>query len=109
MTDINPINNQSSFSPEEIAQYKKDYQEGFSLFKEAFFTYDQPHLPNAKKAQLKKVMDESLQVMNQVAYVALQKKQHPDEKNLEKNYHAFIKEPNEQNRKNLLQSIQALT
>ena len=53
-------------------------------------------------------MDEALNVMNQVAYVALKKGKQANEVQLEKSYQAFIESPTPKNRAKLIHDIKAL-
>ena len=97
------------YSQEELKKYQQEYEKGLNLFKESFDQYNQPNLEIHKKAQLKKVMDESLQVMNETACVALKEGKQGSEKQLNINYQVFISDPSPQNQKNVAHDIKTLS
>lgn len=109
MSDVGGVSGgQPQYSPEEIQKYKEDYQKSYNLFQKAFHDYNQPNLEPHKKAQLKKVMDEALQVMNETACVALKKGKIDDEKRLTDNYSEFIQHPTEGNQKKVSDDLDSL-
>jgi len=96
-------------SQKELEKYHQDYEKGLNLFKESFDQYNQPNLEGHKKAQLKKVMDEALQVMNETACVALKEGKKGDEMKLNTDYQTFIKDPSTDNQKKVADDIKALS
>ncbi|MEM7176052.1 MAG: hypothetical protein AAF443_09090 [Chlamydiota bacterium] len=108
MANIEGPSDSAPISPEEIEQYKRDYQESLQLFQNAFHEYNKPNLEPHKKAKFKQVMDEALNVMNQTACVALKKGKQANEVQLEKSYQAFIENPTPANRAQLIHDIKAL-
>jgi hypothetical protein len=97
------------YSQEELEKYQQDYKKGLNLFKESFDQYNQPNQEVHKKTQLKKVMDEALQVMNETACVALKEGKQENEKQLNVNYQVFISDPSPQNQKNVADDIKTLS
>ena len=112
MSDIKEVQGEGGphqYSQEELVRYQQDYQKGLTLFKESFEQYNQPDLEIHKRTQLKKVMDEALQVMNETACVALKEGRQENEKQLNINYQTFISDPNPQNQKNVADDIKTLS
>ncbi|WP_316358616.1 hypothetical protein [Candidatus Neptunichlamydia sp. REUL1] len=97
------------YSQEELEKYHQDYEKGLNLFKESFDQYNQPNLEVHKKAQLKKVMDEALQVMNETACVALKQGKRDHEVMLNIHYQTFIEDPSADNQKKVADDIKALS
>ena len=108
MQDVGGVGGSKPLTPEKINDYKQDYQKSFDLFQNALKEYSKPHVEYHKKAQLKKVMNEALQVMNQTACVALTKEKQAHESSLEKDYTAYIESPSSENRKKLADDINQL-
>lgn len=96
-------------SPEEIQRYKDDYEDSLQLFRDSFNEYNKPSVEAHKKAKLKEVMDEALDVMNKTACVALKEgKKKEQEAKLNDDYEAFIQNPSDANREQVLKDLQAL-
>lgn len=111
MSDVGGVQGgqpQKPLTPEEIEHYKKDYNDGFKLFQDAYNDYKQPNLEEHKKAKLQDVMDKALNVMNETACVAISKGKQEEEAKLSDNYDAFIKSPTPENQKKLEESINQL-
>lgn len=85
------------YTKEELENYQRVYKKGLDLFQKSFEEYNQPNVEFHKKEQLKKVMDEALQVMNETACVALKEGKMADEKKLNEHYQAFIADPSDKN------------
>jgi hypothetical protein len=109
MSDVSGVGGgQPQYSPEEIQRYKENYQKSYTLFQKAFHDYNQGDVEEHKKAQLQKVMNESLQVMNETASVALKKGKMGDEQHLSNDYAKFIQNPTSENQKKILDDLDAL-
>ncbi len=98
-----------NYSKEEIERYQDDYKKGLDLFHKSFEEYTKPDVEFHKKAQLKKVMDEALGVMNESASVALKEGKIKDEEKLNTDYASFIKDPTSENQQKVLGDIQTLS
>ncbi|QVL57330.1 MAG: hypothetical protein KFB93_08100 [Simkaniaceae bacterium] len=99
---------QPQYSQEQLQKYQEDYQKGFDLFQKAFSDYNQPHVEEHKKAQLRKVMSEALQVMNETACVALKKGKLENEQKLSTDYSEFLENPTPENQKKISDDINSL-
>lgn len=99
---------QPQYTQEQIDQYQKDYQKGFDVFQKAFNDYNQPKVEPHKKAQLRKVMSEALQVMNETACVALKKEKLESEQRLSDSFSEFMDDPKPQNQKKVSDDINSL-
>ncbi len=99
---------QPQYSPEELQRYQQDYQKGFDLFQKAFNEYNKPNVEEHKKAQLQKVMSESLQVMNETACVVLKEEKQKDELKLSTDYAEFAQNPTPENQKKVSDDINEL-
>ena len=77
----------------DLELYKKDFQRGSKLIKEASEEYQQTTEPH-KKEQLKKAMSEALIAMNQILNNVLHKKGEKLEKKLFDDYTNFIADTN---------------
>lgn len=109
MSDVGGVGgSQPEYSPEEIRGYKKDYEKGFDLFQRAFHAYNQPKVEEHKKEQLKKVMHEALNIMNETASIALKKDKLVDEERLSNDYAAFVQNPTEENQKKVQGDLESL-
>ena len=97
------------YSKEELQKYQQDYEKGLDLFKASFKEYTQPDVEVHKKKQLKKVMDEALQVMNETARVSLREGKLGSEKQLNTDYHTFLQNPTAENQKKVAQDLKALS
>ena len=96
-------------TPEEIERYKKDYHDSVDLFRNAFQEYNKPDVEPHKKAKLKEVMDEALDVMNKTACVALKEgKERELEAQLNDHYEAYIQNSTPENQQRVLQNIEKL-
>lgn len=95
-------------SPEQTQHLQDDYQKSFDLFENALKQYSKPNVEYHKKQQLKKVMDEALDVMNKTAHSALQEGKLSQEKALENDYKAYMKDPTDANQQKLLADLKAL-
>lgn len=93
-------------SPEDIKHYQSDYQKSLNLFNKSFDEYIKPDLETHKKEMFKKVMDESLDVMNKTACVALKNARDRDkEAKLNSDYHTFIQDPTAENQDKIHQDL----
>ncbi|MCB1107427.1 MAG: hypothetical protein KDK76_04950 [Chlamydiia bacterium] len=97
------------YSKEELEKYQQDYEKGLHLFKESFKDYNKEDAPFHKKEQLKKVMMESLQVMNETAKVALTKEKQQDELKLNADFEAFLNDTTPENQKKVANDLEALS
>ncbi|MCB1110274.1 MAG: hypothetical protein KDK64_04780 [Chlamydiia bacterium] len=97
------------YSKEELERYHQDYQKGLDLFQKSFEEYNKPDVEFHKKEQLKKVMDEALQVMNETACVALKEGKVANDKQLNTDYQDFIKNPTPEAQKKVADDIKALS
>ena len=91
------------YSSQEIQQYKERYEDSLHLFQQSFHDYQQPNIESHKQTQLKKVMDEALQVMNETASVALSKAKQKDEQHFNDTYKSFIGNPEDQQQQQRVQ------
>lgn len=108
MQDVGGVGGSRPLTPEERQRYHEDYQKSLDLFENAFTEYNKPNVEYHKKAQLKKVMDEALQVMNETACAALKEGKQSQETALENDYDAYLENPNEANKQKLLSDIKTL-
>ena len=111
MQDVSGVGGSGESKPltsDEIKRYQEDYQKGFDLFQNALTEYNKPNVEYHKKVQLKKVMDEALQVMNETASVALKKGKQAKEQSLSENYETYINDPSDENKKQLMDDIDSL-
>ena len=110
MSDVGGVSvgGDHQYSPEEIDKYKEDYDKGYHLFKDSFNDYNQPNVEFHKKEQLKKVMDEALNVMNETACVALKEGKQKDEQQLTEDYAAFKNNPTPENQKKVADDLDSL-
>lgn len=86
-------------------QYYERYQESLDCFQKSFSDY------RAKKGntdQLQKVMDESLQVMNQIAKKALSDAKLKANDQLNSDYKSYIKDPSEEKATDVENDIKTL-
>jgi len=97
------------YSKEELQKYQQDYNKGLHLFKESFHEYTKPDAESHKKEQLKKVMNEALQVMNETACVALREGKLGSEKQLNTDYQTFMASPSDENQKKVADDLKALS
>lgn len=97
------------YSKEELERYAQDYKKGLNLFQKSFEDYNKPDVEFHKKKQLKKVMDETLQVMNETARIALEKGKLENERNLNIDYQDFLKNPTPVNQKKVADDLKALS
>ncbi|NRA90444.1 MAG: hypothetical protein HRU43_04880 [Simkaniaceae bacterium] len=106
---VQGVGDSKEYSKEELQKYQEDYQKGLDLFKQSFQEYTQPNVEDHKKAQLKKVMDEALQVMNGTACVALKEGKQGAGKTLTTDYRTYLEKPNAENKEKVAQDIQTLS
>ena len=99
---------QQPLTPEQTQHLQDDYHKSFDLFENALKEYSKPNVEYHKKEQLKKVMSEALDVMNKTAHATLQEGKLNQEKTLEEDYEAFMKDPSEANQQKLLADLEAL-
>ncbi|MEM8728040.1 MAG: hypothetical protein AAGE99_04960 [Chlamydiota bacterium] len=99
---------QPQYSQEQIREYRDRYKRGVDLFQQAFTQYNDPQIEPHKKAQLRKVMSEALEVMNETASVALKKEKLEDERRLNENYVRFIENPGAETQKKVFDDIDSL-
>lgn len=109
MADIGGVGGPGkSYTPDELKHYQADYQKSLKLFQKSLEQYNQTNMEPHKKAKFKQVMDESLQIMNETASVALKKGKQSYEKALESDYKNYIANPTDENLKKLEESINNL-
>ncbi len=111
MQDISGVGGtggEKPLTPEETQHLQDDYQKSFELFENALKEYSKPNVEYHKKQQLKKVMDEALDVMNKTAHAGLKEGKLSQEQALADDYKAYIKEPNDANQQKLLADLEAL-
>lgn len=104
---VGGVDGSKPLTPEETQHYKQDYEKSFELFQKAFTEYSNSNEVH-KKTKLKQVMDESLQVMNETASVALKQGKQVQEQALEKSYGTYIDNPTNENKQNLIDQIENL-
>ena len=98
----------SAPTPEETQRYQEDFQKSLSLFQKSFEEYNRPGIDPHKKEQFKKVLDETLQIMNQTANAALSQAKQKKEASLNTDYEMFLTDPSSQNREKIVGDIQDL-
>ena len=111
MQDVSSVGGtggQKPLTPEQTQHLQEDYQKSFDLFENALKEYSKPNVEYHKKEQLKKVMDEALDVMNKTAHAALQEGKLTQEKALANDYQAYMKDPTDDNKQKLLADLEAL-
>ena len=108
MQDVGGIGGSRPLTPEEKQCYQQDYQKSFDLFQNALTEYNKPNVEFHKKEQLKKVMDEALQVMNETACVALKEGKQAKGQSLQTDYESYINEPSDENKKKLMDDVDSL-
>ena len=91
-------------SPEEIKAYQDKFLEGANLFKEALNGYSTSNIPQ-QKLEFKKVMNETLKVMNQSASFLMKQEAKKYESELNKDFQTFKKEDNPNTQQKLKEDI----
>lgn len=108
MQDVHGLGSSQPLNPEETQKYQEDYQKSFELFQNAFAEYNKPNVEYHKKMQLKKVMDEALQVMNETASAVLKESKQAKEQILSQDYEVYISDPSEKNKNKIVDDIDGL-
>lgn len=108
MKDVSGVGGSDPLKSGEMKRYQDDYKSSFDLFQSAFAEYNKPNVEYHKKLQLKKVMDEALQVMNETVRAALKKEGQTEEQFLSQHYEAYINDPSDENKKKLIDDIDRL-
>jgi hypothetical protein len=106
MGDVNGAYGNQPLKQNEINHYKEDYQKSLELFQNALEEYSHPDGEFHKKEQLKKVMNEALQVMNETASVAL--KESKGQKLVVVDYQAYLDDPSDKNKRQLTKDLENL-
>ena len=86
--------------PDNIEQFRSQLNRGTKLFQEAMDEYSKTTEPH-KKAQLQKVMNETMTAMNQILNDVLKESAKSKEVKLQQDYNKFIANANQQNIGNL--------
>ncbi|MFA6119179.1 MAG: hypothetical protein WC688_04605 [Parachlamydiales bacterium] len=90
---MSSINGPSPLSPNEKELYRKDFEKGSEIFKDAMQEYTQTNEAH-KKEMLKKAMNETLQAMNEILNNVLHEKGGKFEKMITDDYQNFIENSN---------------
>jgi hypothetical protein len=91
--NMSSINGPSPLSPNEKELYRKDFEKGSEIFKDAMQEYTQTNEAH-KKEMLKKAMNETLQAMNEILNNVLHEKGGKFEKMITDDYQNFIENSN---------------
>ncbi len=109
MSDISSTPPSHSNQPEDVQKYQQDFAKSVELFRQAFQDYNHPDNDEAKKAKLEEVMEQALTIMNQTASTVLkEEKGRVSEERLNQDYHAFIKEPSQENHDRIMTDLEQL-
>lgn len=80
---------ESSDSSKPSPSYKQEFEKGRQLFKNSLDEYEKSKEPH-QKSEFKKVMEKSLNIMNQSAKSGLGENVQKKEEKLEMDYHTFL-------------------
>jgi len=95
-------------SPDEVTQYKQEYDKSFKLFQKAFEDYNQKNVEIHKKEKLEDVMRRSLNIMNETAQVALNAAKQAQEAKLAKDTEIFLNNPSAATQQKVSSDIEEL-
>ena len=107
MQEVDDFGKSTPLTSEETKSYQEDYQKSFNLFQQALKAYH-PNIEYHKRDQLKKVMNEALQVMSEVACVVLKEGNQAKSQSLQADYKTYLNHPSDENRKKLMDDIDSL-
>lgn len=101
------IQGPDKLSQDEIIAYRNEFSKGAELFKDALENYDKSTIPRQKE-EFKKVMDKTLNVMNETFNVALRKADPKQREKLVEDYKEYTKESTSQGYDRLHSDIESI-
>ncbi len=96
----------NNISAQQKAQYHQEYQETLSCFNKSFSDYTQK---KGNSDQLRKVMEDSLGLLNKTAQVALSKQKQAANEKLHADYDNYMSDPSSSNESAVKQDISELS
>jgi hypothetical protein len=101
------IEGPEGLSKDQIHAYREEFSRGIKLFQEALENYNTSTEPHQKK-EFKKVMNESLNAMNEMVNVALRKDEQNKIEKLQRDYDVFSSNESSQSYNALQKDISSL-
>ncbi len=94
-------------NPEELHQYRNEFKRGIKLFQECLENYNEATEPH-KKNEFKKVMNNTLDTMNEMVNVALRNHEQKINDKLKQDYERYTATETSQNYNELHKDIKML-